>query len=56
MNRTTKQLWSLSAARTRWQSLASHSDNGGARLCAIPAHMAFDRIDVLATNSGEPMT
>lgn len=32
------------------------SRSGGVRLCAIPMRSAFDRIDVLATNSGEPMT
>jgi hypothetical protein len=56
MNAITRQLGLSNAARKRWQSFASYIENGGVRLCAIPAHMAFDRIDVLATNSGEPMT
>jgi hypothetical protein len=56
MNRTSKQLGLTNAARGRWQSYASYSDDGAVRLCRIPAHMAFNRIDVLATNSGEPMT
>jgi hypothetical protein len=56
MNTTNKQLGLTNAARARWQSIASYSEDSGVRLCRIPAHMAFDRIDVLATNSGEPMT
>jgi hypothetical protein len=56
MNTTNKQLGLTNAARAGWQSYASYSEDVGVRLCQIPAHMAFDRIDVLATNSGEPMT
>lgn len=56
MKNVTTQLGLQTAARGRWHSSAGYSDDGGVRLCAIPVHMAFDRIDVLATNSGEPMT
>ena len=56
MNRPNKQLGLTNAVRGRWQSYVSHGEDGAVRLCRIPAHMAFDRIDVLATNSGEPMT
>ena len=56
MNTVSKQLGLQTAVRGHWHSLAGYSDDGGVRLCAIPVHMAFDRIDVLATNGGEPMT
>lgn len=44
---------------TRRQSTACVNGNGGLRLSgmnAIPAHVAYDLIDSLPTNSGEPMT
>jgi len=56
MNTTSKQLGLTNAVRASWQSYASCREDGAARLRQIPAHVAFDRIDVLATNSGEPMT
>lgn len=46
-------------ADRRWQSYANVSADGGACLSGmnvIPAHIALDRCDSLATNSGEPMT
>jgi hypothetical protein len=54
-----QQLGLATAAKRRWQSYAIASVDGGARLSGmnvIPAHIAFDRCDSLATNSGEPMT
>ena len=56
MKNTSKQLRSLSAACEAWQTTADYRDDGDVRLCAIPVHMAFDRIDVLATFDGGPMT
>ena len=59
MNYLIQQLGLLTAARRRWQSYANVDGDGGARLSGmnvIPAHIAFDRCDSLATNSGEPMT
>jgi len=58
MNYFIQQL-GLSAADRRWQLYANVDGDGGARLSgmpSIPAHIAFDRCDSLATNSGEPMT
>jgi len=54
-----QQLGLSNAAKRRWQSYAIVNVDGGARLSGmnvIPAHIAFDRCDSLATNSGEPMT
>jgi hypothetical protein len=56
MNKLNTQLGLSTAAPRLWQSIAYAGLNGGVRPCAIPAQLAFDRIDVLATNSGEPMT
>ena len=59
MNYFIQQLGLSTAAKRRWQSYANVSGDGGARLSGmnvIPAHIAFDRCDSLATNSGEPMT
>jgi len=59
MNYFIQQLRSSNAAKRRWQSYANVNVNGGARLSGmnvIPAHIAFDLCDSLATNSGEPMT
>jgi hypothetical protein len=54
-----QQLGLATAAKWSWQSYAIASVDGGARLSgmnAIPAHIAFDRCDSLATNSGKAMT
>jgi len=59
MNYFIQQLRFSTAAKRRWQSYANVDGDGGARLSGmnvIPAHIAFDRFDSLATNSGEPMT
>ncbi len=59
MNFFIQQLGLSTAAERRWQSYANANGDGGARLSGmnvIPAHIAFDRLDSLATNSGEPMT
>jgi hypothetical protein len=53
-----RQLGLSTAAKRRWQSYANVDGYGDARLSGmnvIPAHIAFDRCDSLATNSGEPM-
>ncbi len=59
MNKSIQQLGLTNAANRRWQSYANVDGYGGARLAGmhdIPAHIAFNRFDVLATNSGEPLT
>jgi hypothetical protein len=59
MNYFIQQLGLSTAAKRRWQSYANVNGYGGSRLSGmnvIPAHIAFDRCDSLATNSGEPMT
>ncbi len=59
MNYFIQQLGLSTAAKRRWQLYANVDGDGGARLSGmnvIPAHIAFDRCDSLATNSGEPMT
>ena len=59
MNYFIQKLGLATVAERRWQSYANVNADGGARLSGmnvIPAHIAFDRCDSLATNSGEPMT
>jgi len=59
MNYFSQQLRSSIAAKRRWQSYANANGYGDSRLSGmnvIPAHIAFDRCDSLATHSGEPMT
>ena len=59
MNYFIQQIRLTTAAKRRWQSYATANADGSARLSGmnlIPAHIAFDRCDRLATNSGEPMT
>ena len=54
-----QKLGLATVADRRWQSYANVTADGGARLSGmefIPVHIAFDRCDSLATNSGEPMT
>lgn len=59
MNHFTQKLGLATVADRCWQSYANVNADGRARLSGmnvIPAHIAFDRCDSLATNSGEPMT
>ena len=59
MNYFIQQIRLATAAKRRWQSYAIVNADGSARLSGmnfIPAHIAFDHCDRLATNSGEPMT
>jgi len=59
MNYFIQQLGLSNAAKRRWQSHANVDAYGGSRLSGmnvISAHIAFNRCDSLATNSGEPMT
>jgi len=59
MNKFIQHLGLSTAAKRRWHSNANVDGSGGARLSGIndiPMHIAFDRCDSLATNSGEPMT
>jgi len=59
MNDSIQQLDLSTAAKRRWQAYANVDGYGDARLSImniIPAHIAFDRCDFLATNSGKPMT
>jgi hypothetical protein len=56
MKKADTQLGLSTATTVRRQPLGYAGRNGSVRPCAIPAHPAFDRIDVLATNRGEPMT
>jgi hypothetical protein len=59
MNYFMQQLKCSIAAKRRWQSYANVDGCGGLCLSGmnvIPAHIAFDRFDSLATNNGETMT
>jgi len=59
MNTPIQQLGLSIAANWRRHSYASVNGFGGSRLSGmhvIPAHTAFNRCNLLATDSGEPMT